>query len=500
MRKLYTALLSILLVLLLAVGVWSFADEDATISPSENRALARLPEFSWSSLLDGSFFSALDTYYTDHFPAREQLLQMNRQLNRFYAFSAPGAQDHAVLILDLHTGAEQGGEALRPEDAEPVRQQPEPPQEQTQSEPAQETEPPQEQTQQEPAQEEAPSAQPGHTELSDPEPALPPETEPEDEQPPEPEKQPAPTEEDARWLGNVVIFGTRAMEVPYGDYGIIESYAEAVASLDAALGEDVRTISLLTPNGAEFYTAESMHTGLRSQKDMIAHCYESMPDSVVTVDAYSQLAAHQEEYIYFRTDHHWTQLGAYYAYRAFCESAGFEAVELDRFETGRYDRFVGSMYTFTSEYPQSQILRDNPDYLDYYLPIVPTHAEYFFGAGLKNGVEVSVVYEEVTNGNKYLCFIGGDHPVTVIDSETEGPVCLVLKESYGNAFVPFLTSHYSRIIVVDPREFNREGQPTLDLAAFAAEQGVNDLIVINYPYMINSTSYIGRLNSLVSAP
>ena len=73
----------------------------------------------------------------------------------------------------------------------------------------------------------------------------------------------------------------------------------------------------------------------------------------------------------------------------------------------------------------------------------------------------------------------------------------MLKESYGNAFVPFLTSHYSKIIVIDPREFNRDGKPALDLRAFAQEQQADDLIVINYPYMINSKPYTNWLNRLV---
>ena len=72
----------------------------------------------------------------------------------------------------------------------------------------------------------------------------------------------------------------------------------------------------------------------------------------------------------------------------------------------------------------------------------------------------------------------------------------MLKESYGNAFVPFLTSHYSKIIVIDPREFNQDGKPSLDLADFAAGQGIDDLIVINYPYMINSKAFVRYLNAL----
>ena len=157
------------------------------------------------------------------------------------------------------------------------------------------------------------------------------------------------------------------------------------------------------------------------------------------------------------------------------------------------------MYNFTANYPQSQTLLDNPDYLEYYLPIATTHAKYYADANLENGVPVSVVYQhlDASVSNKYQCFIGGDTPVCVIETDVEGPVCLMLKESYGNAFAPFLTSHYSKIIVVDPREFNRDGKPSLDLTQFVKEQGVDDLLVINYPYMINNSYYIAWLGRLV---
>ena len=216
------------------------------------------------------------------------------------------------------------------------------------------------------------------------------------------------------------------------------------------------------------------------------------------IDVLPALTEHKGEYLYYRTDHHWTQLGAYYAYTAFCEAAGFDAVPLEQFQTGRYDTFLGSMYTFTKGYPQSDVLKQHPDYLDYYLPIADTHARYYADGSLENGTPVSVVYTQLDESvsNKYLCFIGGDTPVCIVESDVQGPTCIVLKESYGNAFVPFLTSHYGRIIVIDPREFNQEGKPTLDLAAFAADQGVDDLIVINYPYMINSKAFVRYLNAL----
>lgn len=479
MKKLYIALLLLVLAAALTVGVWSLTDTDPTVSLSENRELTQRPQLSLEGILDGSYLLEMESYYSDTFPGRELLLQANKRLNQFYYFSGTG--EDSLLILDHTGGAEQGGEALRqpqPED-----------QEQTDV-----------------------SERPG-----DPDPEVPPVVEPEDDppentpteqQPPEETAPPAvedpapPEEQEEQQLttvGAIIIQGDRAMEIPTASENVILDYAEAVNNLKNALG-DVRMISLLTPNSGQFYSREDFRTGLHDQKTMIELCYGAMDKDVLTVDAYTALEAHQEEYIFFRTDHHWSALGAYYAYTAFCETMGWEAVPLEAYETGVYENFVGSMYTYTSSYSQSEVLKANPDTLTYYLPVVETHAKYYADAELTEGYPVSVVYRGITEdtSNKYLCFLGGDHPAAVVETAVEdGPVCLVLKESYGNAFVPFLTSHYSKIIVIDPREFNRDGMPSLDLVAFAREQGVDDVIVINYPFMINSAVYVKWLNRLV---
>lgn len=478
MKKLYTILLCIVLALMLGIGFWSLVDTDATFSAMENKKLAEKPEFTWEALLSGSYISQLESYYTETFPMREALLKANKAMNKFYYYSGGAQDDEPVLIITGPSGAELGGESL--DDATQAYK------------PQEDLEQPQqpEQTPEEPVTPETPTTE------------TPPAAEPSVEAPPAEEVPPElidPAEEDVQWAGNVIVIGDRAMEIPSGNEDIIRRYAQAVNNLNTALGEDVRTISIVTPNGGEFYSPESMHTGVHSQKDMIDYCYSQLDETVVSVDAYSGLRDHADEYIYFRTDHHWTQLGAYYAYEKFCEALDLEPVGLGAFATGQYENFVGSMYTFTAGYPQSEVLKNNPDTLTYYLPVYETHAQYYANADLENGVPVSVVYTKVdpSVSNKYLCFIGGDTPICVIESEAPGGTCLVLKESYGNAFVPFLTSHYSKIIVVDPREFNRDGKPSLDLTTFAAEQGVDDLIVINYPYMINNTSYIAWLNRLV---
>ena len=482
MKKIYTILLSVALAAMLLVGLISLVDKDPTRSESENRELAKKPKFSLSALFDGSYISALETYYADTFPMRETLLAANRTLNKFYYYSGSG--EDTVLVISGNTGAEQGGQSLD----SVLQQTPDATQKQDTTD---------DETQQPGIAASGEQTAPDGEEMPETPEQMP--DEPKQEEIPPLDN---PDESEASYAGNVILVGTRAMEIPTALDDVITSYAGAVNNLAAAMPEGTRTISLLTCNGGEFYSPESMHTGLHSQKEMIQRCYDQMAEDIITVDACTALRAHTDEYIFFRTDHHWTQLGAYYAYTAFCEAAGFEAVELSEFETGRYDTFLGSMYTFTSGYPQNQTLKDNPDYLDYYLPVVETHAKYYTNAELQNGVPVSVVYTKLDNSvsNKYLCFIGGDTPVCVIETDVEnGPTCIMLKESYGNAFAPFLTSHYSKIIVIDPREFNRDGKPSLDLAAFAAEQQIDDLIVINYPYMINSSYYVSWLNRLVGA-
>ena len=437
-------------ILLLTVGVVSLFASDGT---------AQKPKLTFSGLMDGSYAAARRSNYAENFPQSERLKNMNTQLNGFYKFSGLSGENDVSLIINANGNVADHGASL----------------------------------------ENPSSSKPDTPEVSSSEPSAPEESsEPSSEEP----TQPSSYVEDGAIvenLGAALLIGNRAVEVPYADYNSLDNYAAAVTGIADALGSSVRTFSIAVPNGAEFYTTEEYHSGVSSQINMIDYVYEKMGSNVQTVDAYSKLAAHIDEYIYFRTDHHWTQLGAYYAYTAFCEKAGFKAEPLSKFQTGEYTNFVGSMYNFLADYPQAQILRDDPDTLEYYEPFVEAKARYYTDATLNEEYVIGVIsYVGDSVSNKYLCYLGGDHPVTVIRTDVEdGPVCLLLKESYGNAFAPWLTSHYSKIIVVDPREFNRDGKPSLDLVSFAQEQGVNDCIVLNYPMMLSSDSYISWLNRLV---
>ena len=390
----------------------------------------------------------------EQFPHKTKLSAVNTAMNGFYKFSAFAPEEGIQLVIPVQNDAANGGATL------------------------------------------APSVQP--TEIREPSTQIPTEattTEPTEagEESTEPVQEP-----DVETMGQVLLIGNRAVELPRTDYDVIHNYAQTVTKIAEAL-EGVQTYSILVPNSAEFYTPETYHTGQYSQKDMIDYAYSVMGEAVITVDAYSALAAHKDEEIYFRTDHHWTQLGAYYAYDVLREMLGYVKQPLRNFEQGQYDTFLGSMYSFLSGYPQREILREDPDVLTYYKPTREVKASYYDDASLcYAGYTEAVLQLGSGTSNKYLCYLGGDHPVTILETDVEnGGVCLLLKESYGNAFAPWLTSHYSKIICIDPREFNRNGKPSLDLAAFAERMEVDDCIILNYPMMLNSDAYVQWLGRMV---
>ena len=318
-----------------------------------------------------------------------------------------------------------------------------------------------------------------------------PEDKPTESTPSETEPEPS-----AEQLGSVLLVGDSAFDVPTANGDMILRYAAAVTGIADTLGSDVKTYCMPVPNSAEFYTPEQYHSGATSQAEMFRLCRENLGANVTYVDAYSVLEAHQEEYLYFRTDHHWTQLGAFYAYTAFCDAADRLPDNPVRFQRGQWEGFVGSMFTYAANYPQAQILKENPDTVYYWKPYVDYSCYYYSDTGLSDpypiGV-ISVVGETITN--KYLTFMGGDHPVTVVETDREGPCILVIKESYGNALISWLTGHYSRIILIDPREYFAVNSD-IDLAAFAKAQGVEECLIVNYPMMLNSSGYIRHLENL----
>ncbi len=444
-----------------------------TVLANEQR-VAKMPAFSVEALFSGHYFPEVEAYFSDTFPFRTQLFAANANLAGFYAFS-PSREESALVSmaassqnLDMGMGTSALGEYVQvPPEPDAV---------------------PEEETGWgntiSPHWEEGLAAG-----LLDPE---------KEEAPPPPPVIPEfnSTAEENK-SGTILLTEDRAMEIFSYSEARFDEYATIINAMKAAVPEDVRVFSLVAPTSVEYYAPPEYREGRRSVKMAIEALQEKL-QGPITVDAWTELAYHVDEYIYLRTDHHWTARGAYYAYVALCRSAGFKPVQLEDFKTGQYDDFLGTMYQFLGSDPRKDRLLTNKDYIEYFVPIVETEALVYANTAMENGRSIAVVNEAFTGGNKYLCFIAGDNPLThITTSQKNGKSIVVLKESYGNAFVPFLTAHYENIYVVDLRTFNGPNQPSFNLANFVNDHQVNDVLVINYAFSASNPSIQTGLRNMV---
>ena len=120
--------------------------------------------------------------------------------------------------------------------------------------------------------------------------------------------------------GNLLILNDTVMELYKFNEDKAKLYADMVNTVSSTLGENVKTYSLLAPIQIEFLNNEKYKNLSDSQIDAIKYVNDNFSDNIIPVDAYSPIKEHIDEYVYYRTDHHWTALGAYYGYTGFADA------------------------------------------------------------------------------------------------------------------------------------------------------------------------------------
>lgn len=312
------------------------------------------------------------------------------------------------------------------------------------------------------------------------------ETEPE-KQKPEAAKLELADEADYNSSG-IIIVGSRAMELFGSNFSMLQNYAAVVNGIKNAL-PDVNVYSMVLPTSVEFYSPLKYHEGNRSQKTAIETLYSMYMPEVVPVDAYTYLAAEADRYIYFRSDHHWTARGAYQGYYAFCEAAGLEAVpEKDFTVTLIEGDFLGTLYRYTKK----KVIADDPDTVEVLNPPEVESCTGYTSADMSYSYDAAVIADPGKSTNKYLAFLGGDHPLLhIVTNNKNGRRALILKDSFGNAFVPFLINHYEEIYVLDPRS------TSTSISEFCSQHGINDVIIENYAFAISNSAILNGLKSML---
>lgn len=200
-------------------------------------------------------------------------------------------------------------------------------------------------------------------------------------------------------------------------------------------------LSKLVPNGL----------GNVDQLPLIKAIGERMEQNGYTnVDAASNLLLHASEEIYYRTDHHWTTQGAWYGYESFMHTLELAAMIPDKALENSSKGFWGTYYSKAKKYNS---ISDTIVWYD--LPISSVAID---------GKAVDSMYDltQIDSRDKYALFLHANNGVTIIknSSAPQGSI-LVIKDSYANCFVPFLTQNYQKVVVVDLRSLPK---------------GVNDLI------------------------
>lgn len=231
----------------------------------------------------------------------------------------------------------------------------------------------------------------------------------------------------------------------------------------------VRVSCALVPKSCAFNSPQGYANQYNNQLNYITNTYSKLNGSVARVDVIGEMTPHAGEYMFYRTDHHWTSLGAYYASAAFCKANGITPRALSSYETVINTGFLGTLYSYSAAGNLRENLKQNLDYTVGHLPATGYTMTYVNGGVTYTGTAINKA--SVSYAGMFIC---GDQPFTRIVTENKnGKKLLIFKESYGNAFVPYMIDYFEEIIVVDIRS------STDSTASIISQYGITDALIIN---------------------
>ncbi|NSJ15464.1 hypothetical protein G5A78_11410 [[Clostridium] scindens] len=214
--------------------------------------------------------------------------------------------------------------------------------------------------------------------------------------------------------------------------------------------EDMQARLLLIPDSAEILKSSlPAFASTQEQSVMLDDVRDRLSKTVQWIDGRAVMSEHADEKIYYKTDHHWTSLGAYYMYLASASELG---IEEDRVNTS-YHRYpvtaeFNGMLASTSGFCLSE-----KEEIEVYVPEEEVAVLVNYVDEQKKRTSLYDVSKLKTK-DKYAVFLGGNSSVIDIKTTSEsGKTLLLIKDSFANSFVPFLIPHYKEIVLVDPRYY-----------------------------------------------
>lgn len=433
-------------------------------SITEKRELAKFPSFTITSFLDGSYFESVSLWYSDTYPMRDKLVSADQGLKSLY-----GIETGTQVV-----GGNTKGDDIPEVDKDSIKQ----------------------------TTTEAATDASVDTSTEDPEIGLPASktdsktnkgnsSEKTTVQTVEPPDSKAMDEAFQKQLqDNLYVKDGAAYSLYYFVQDSATEYIDALNNAAAKLSGVANVYDILIPNNSGVLLSDDdlAKLGGSDQKQAIEYYY-SLMQGVKTVDIFDTLKSHNDEYIYFRTDHHWTADGAFYAYEEFCKAKGITEIPREKRKKDTFEGFLGSFYSNL----QNQDMKKKPDTIYAYEPIGTNDMTYWNDDGSEQKWNVIMDVNGWDKGTLYSTFVGGDTPMAVIENPnvTDGSTCVVMKESYGNAFIPFLVDHYSTIYILDYRYSN------VNVIDFVKEKQADDLICINNISLIGDEDVAATINGVL---
>ncbi len=448
--------------------LWFARPKTSTV---EKRDLAQFPSLSLKGLWDGSFFSGVETWYADTYPLREGLIDADTKLEQLYGIRGEQMISNGEKADEIPTGtvdlAELAGrsttEAPLPSDSGSVPVASGSPVSPVSTE----------------------AAPPATTEFNG--------------------QGAADVTEDLVQSGDIYI----ANGAGYGVYYFSESnsarYCLLVNQLAKNLAGKAQIYSMLCPISAGVMLSDEVResTGASDENQATEWFYRNMDPSVKTVSMFNSLKAHNDQYIFFRTDHHWTALGAYYAYQEWCKVKGVTPHELSQFETKSFEGFLGTFYSNSNK---NASLAANPDTVTAYVPMGTNSMEMYVanGDGSFTKYDWRIVNDvsDYAKSELYATFAGGDQAYNYVHNTavTDGSSVLIVKDSYGNAFIPFLIDHYEHIYWIDFRNYKKwcawAGYGDPSISALVERQGIQDVVLCHNISIAGSSTALDVMESI----
>ncbi|MEG0691767.1 MAG: DHHW family protein [Oscillospiraceae bacterium] len=197
------------------------------------------------------------------------------------------------------------------------------------------------------------------------------------------------------------------------------------------------------------------------QKQFIDEVYAKLDEQVVPVPIYETLREHKAEYIYYRTDHHWTTQGAFLAYQKLASVMNLPSNEKSDFELSTISNdFMGTLSSKSGIYGIP-----SDDMKAYQTQTITGFTVY---DGKETIRHTSAYFDEfLAKKDKYAYYLGSNQPlVTIHTANASGKCLLIFKDSYAHSFAPFLANDYSEITLVDLRYINVDIDTVVDVKSF----------------------------------